>query len=57
MRLLEGNASDILRDFAEGHYHIQHQNGKLVLLHNATQEILTVTEEVEFYLELFLLLI
>jgi len=55
MRLLEGNASDILRDFAEGLYHIKHHNGKLTLVHETTTEVLAVTEEVEFYLELFLL--
>jgi len=57
MRLLEGNASDILRDFAEGLYHIKHHHGKLTLVHEETTEVLAVTEEVEFYLELFLLLV
>ena len=57
MRLLEGNASEILRDFAEGLYHIKHHNGKLVLIHEATTEVLAITEEVEFYRELFLLIV
>jgi len=57
MRILEGNPSDILRDFADGIYHIKHHHGKLTLVHETTTEVLVVTEEVEFYLELFLILV
>ena len=48
MRLLQGKASDILRDFAEGLYHIKHHEGNLVLVHEKTEELLEVTEEVSF---------
>ena len=57
MRILEGNPSDILRDFADGIYHIKHHHGKLTLVHETTTEVMAVTEEVEYYLELFLLLV
>ena len=39
MRLLEGNASDILRDFANEVYRIKHHRGHLVLVDEYTAEV------------------
>lgn len=57
MRLLEGNASDILRDYAKGRYRIGTRNEKLVLIDDYSTEVFALTEETEYYLELFLQII
>ena len=57
MRLLEGKASDILREFAEGTYRIGTKNNKIVLIDEYSTEVFGLSEETEFYLELFLLII
>lgn len=54
MRLLEGKASDILRDYAKGRYRLGHRNEKLVLIDDYSTEVFALTEETEYYLELFL---
>jgi hypothetical protein len=54
MRLLEGNASDILRDYVKGRYRIGTRNEKLVLIDDYSTEVFTLNEETEYYLELFL---
>lgn len=57
MRLLEGNASDILRDYVKGRYRLGHRNEKLVLIDDYSTEVFSLTEETEYYLELFLQII
>jgi len=54
MRLLDGNASDILRDYVKGRYRIGTRNEKLVLIDDYSTEVFTLNEETEYYLELFL---
>ena len=54
MRILEGKASDILREYAKGKYRIGHRNEKLVLIDDDSTEVFALNEETEYYLELFL---
>jgi len=54
MRILEGKASDILREYAKGKYRIGHRNEKLVLIDEDSTEVFALNEETEYYLELFL---
>jgi hypothetical protein len=54
MRLLDGNASDILRDYVKGRYRIGNRNEKLVLIDEDSTEVFALNEETEYYLELFL---
>lgn len=57
MRILEGNASDILRDYVKGRYRIGTRKEKLVLIDEYSTEVFALTEETEYYLELFLQII
>lgn len=57
MRLLDGNASDILRDYVKGRYRIGNRNEKLVLIDEDSTEVFALNEETEYYLELFLQII
>lgn len=57
MRLLEGNASDILRDYVKGRYRLGTRNEKLVLIDDYSTEVFALNEETEYYLELFLQII
>lgn len=54
MRILDGKASDILREYADGKYRIGTRNEKLVLIDEDSTEVFSINEETEFYLELFL---
>ena len=57
MRLLNGNASDILRDYVRGRYRIGTRKEKLVLIDEDSTEVFALNEETEYYLELFLQII
>ena len=52
MKLLEGKASDILLDYADGMFElIEDSTGKFLFV-DTTGETFELTEEVEFYLNL-----
>jgi len=53
MELLQGKASDILREYAEGYYYRAYaDNGKIVLVEKDTNVPFMPSEEVEHYLEI-----
>lgn len=55
MELLQGNASDILRDYAEGYYHRSYnENGRIVLVEKDTNYVYLLNQEVEHYLEILI---
>lgn len=55
MELLQGNASDILRDYAEGYYYRSYnENGRIVLVEKDTNSAYLPNQEVEHYLEILI---
>ena len=55
MEILQGKASDILRDYAEGHYYRSfNENGRIVLVEKDTNNPFLPSQEVEHYLEVII---
>lgn len=56
MKILQGNVSDILRDYAQDKYLCYEMNGKYLFADDTNDEnsIYELTEEIEYFLDIIL---